>query len=81
MHVAMEMTFEHRMTFDPGNLHKPNILLQQVDETILCVACVSSRGEAKRGSSKLEPCLTDTLTSVLFIKVPTILSCILIPLS
>ena len=45
MNVAMEMTFEPRMTFDPGNLHKPNILLQQVDETIICVACVSSRGQ------------------------------------
>ena len=44
MNVAMEMTFEPRMTFAPGNLHKPNILLQQVDETI-CVACVSSRGQ------------------------------------
>ena len=32
-HVAMEMTLEPRMTFDPRNLHKPNIiLLQQVTE-------------------------------------------------
>ena len=31
MHVAMEMTF------DSGNLHKPNILLQQVAETMWLV--------------------------------------------
>ena len=43
MHVAMEITFEPRMTFDPGNLHKPNIIAAS-DGTI-CVVCVSSRGQ------------------------------------
>ena len=40
MHVAMEMTFEPRMTFDPWNLHKPNILLQHTVQLPIIITTI-----------------------------------------